>query len=98
MNTPWCELLRYLYAAITKYAAVHVQLDLITNIDHFIFAPFEFKTGICFSVLVTQVLELALPRLIANRTIQGVIDEQKFNNPVSCLDIFSRKIIFYFHP
>src|SRR6218665_1525283 len=68
------------HTAVAKNAAVHVQLDLIANIDHLILAALELEAGAYRAVLIAQVLQLAFSGLVAHRAIERVVDEQEFHH------------------
>jgi hypothetical protein len=85
------------YTAIAKNAAGHVQLNIGTQIVLFKCTPWKFISGTFLTMFITQVLQVAFPGLVADGTIQGMVDEEEFNNAIPGVDYFFTGNIFHFH-
>ena len=68
-------------AARTKDAALVIEGDPRSKLHRFRFFDFVFeKAGTCRAVLDAEFLKLAFTRLVADRTIEWMIDQQKFHH------------------
>src|SRR5690606_2332054 len=63
------------HTTITQNTTVHVQLDFISDVLRRKCSSFEFVSCLFFSVFVAQILQLTFSCLVANRTIQRVVDQ-----------------------
>ena len=69
------ELIGCKHAAVAKYAAGHVQLNIRTDIVLFECAAVEFETCAFLSVFIAQILKLTFACLVTDRAIERVIDQ-----------------------
>ncbi|MNR14959.1 hypothetical protein D3C85_1314630 [compost metagenome] len=77
MNPVICQLICHIYTTVTQDTAVHVQFDLISDIDRIKGSAFLFVARSFFSVFETKILQMTFTCLVTNRAIQRVIDQQK---------------------
>lgn len=74
------ELLRRKHASEAHDAARHVQFDVWPDVYLLECAPFELIASAGFSVLESEVLQVALARLVADGAVEWVVDEQEFRD------------------
>src|SRR5438132_700619 len=76
-----CNFVTKANAARTKDAALVIEGDPRSKLHRFRFFDFVFeKAGTCRAVLDAEFLKLAFTRLVADRTIEWMIDQQKFHH------------------
>src|SRR5690606_28261183 len=63
------------HTTVTQNTTVHMQLDFISDVLRLKCSSFEFVSCLFFSVFVAQILQLTFSCLVANRTIQRVVDQ-----------------------
>ena len=85
------------HTTVTKDAAGHVQLYVRPEVVLLESAPLELVAGACFTMFVTQILQVTFASLIANGAIERVIDEQKFHDASTSFGYFFAGDIFHFH-
>ena len=88
------------HTALTQHAAFPVNQNLASKLYRFWPQPlFITKAGMQSAMRHGLILQWAFPALIANRAIQGVVNQQEFGNPVlSFLRYFRSRGSFYLHP
>src|SRR5690606_25793196 len=91
------QLIGDVYTPITEYAAIHVQLYLVAYINRLKSTFSKFKLGLCHTMLIAQILQFTLPSLVADWTVQRVIDQEKFYDTFSGIQYFRRRNILYLH-
>lgn len=91
------DLLANLHAAVAEDAAVHVQLHLFTNVNRLESAAAELAAGVQLAVLVAEVLQVALARLVAHGAVERVVDEQELGHACPCLHHFRRGFVANHH-
>jgi hypothetical protein len=69
------ELIGNKSAAITENAAVHVQLDMLTNVDLLKCSAFLFVSRFRNAMFVAEILKITFTSLVADRAIERVIDQ-----------------------
>src|SRR5690606_10352841 len=91
------QLVSYVHATITENTARHVQLYFVTDVDLIKRAPLKLITGSFHAVLVREVLQMAFSGLVANRTVQRVVNKQKLHHALAGFDYFRRGNVLNFH-
>jgi len=86
------ELIGNKYTPETHDAARHVEFDVGADVNFLKGAALKFVAGTGFAMLKREVLQVTLARLITNRAIQGVVDEQKLRD--GCAGFYDRCIAF----
>src|SRR5690606_4807681 len=91
------QLIGHHHTTITQDATVHVKLDLIADILRLERTLLLDKTRLCFSVFETQVLQVAFSSLVANRTVERVVDQQELGNRFPRFEHTLRRDARHFH-
>src|SRR5665213_87160 len=91
------ELIGHIHATVTEDAAGHVQLNIGTYVVLFKYTSFKLVPGSLFAVIVTQILQGTFSGLIADGTIQRMIDEHELHNTLPRIQCFFAGYIFYDH-
>jgi hypothetical protein len=93
MNTFIAKLVDGIDATVTQDAPVHVEFDIRADIDFGKF-PFRlFKSSPFVAKTITEVLKVTFTRLVAYRAVEGMVDEQEFNDPFPGFpDLFGEEI------
>ena len=75
MNTFFCKLISCKDAAVTENTTGHVQLNVWPKVVFVKRPALEFVTCPLFAMLITKILKVTFPGLIAHRAIEGMIKE-----------------------
>ena len=82
---------------VTQNTTIHVQLYFISNINTFECTALKLITCPFITMLIAQILQFALSRLITHWTIQRVVDQKHLHNSFSSFNNIWRRYILYLH-
>src|SRR5579859_7385361 len=97
MYTFFRQLVRREYAAIAKDTTRHMQLDIGSQVVLLKSTTLELIPGAFLAMLIAEVLQMAFSRLVADRTIQRVIDQQHLHHAIAGVDDLFAGDILYHH-
>ena len=85
------------YTPVTENAAIHIEFDLIANVDWLKCSPL--LNGTCFlnTVDIREVLKVAFPCLITDGTVERMIHQQKFGDCLTAIHSFRGGDILHNH-
>jgi hypothetical protein len=91
------NLVGHIHAAEAKNATRHVQLYIGTKIMFFECASLKFVACAFLAMIIAEILQVTFTGLIADGTIERMVDQQKFHHTISCIDHSFAGNIFYHH-
>src|SRR5690606_36491945 len=77
VNAVICDLIRDIGTAVTQDATRHMQLDLVAYLVRFERSAFFLIARVGHAMRVGEVLKITFAGLIADRAIEGVIEQQE---------------------
>src|SRR5688572_1402519 len=94
--TFFCDLVGDIYTTVTKYATRHVELDIRSEVYLIECSPRKFISSFFPAVFIAEILQVALSGLIANRTVERMVKEQKFHYSLACLEhLFTCNVLYH---
>ena len=91
------KLISHIHAAVAKNATRHMQLNVWTDVVFLKRSACEFVTCSFATMFVAEILKVTFTGLVADWTIERVVDKKKFHNTVSCIDHALTGDVFYNH-